>query len=597
MIPILQFDPSSLTFWYDTHLINRSRGAESIGKALDFALRGRDAELQTHILGLTEPWVQTRAANVSSAVWHEKRHFLDFVLTNYGALRMRQFFMIYANLPTVIRASQKAGHLLVPVQSYLNPQICRVLGVKSPPPEVLTFAKDILARKRMLEDDRGPVPSRFGRIEVGGEALLEAIAYFVQTGKVHRTLGVELCRRVQQDHPNHELVSRRYSWAIHILVATGLLSVAADVDAVDGWTTLLVNDGPFIPLCYAALACRLWKQEQTYAEHASSYLPKYRLASLGIHLKGRASEISDLTSAECWEILNKECAQLFGRSVIEEMFSDYDHEEKLIDMLRKQGVYETFTNAYEDYHNLRGKLLGVLKTSPELIIDQACWSDKMVKKLQPMVIVAATSGELGSPPPDYERVLGYRDSNMDTKEVPEATWWWAACPSFWPEMDRQEIFCLADRKSWLGIVSEFAPVAKLLLDGRRTRTMLGPELIRAETYLTVNHKMKVVIDPRFAFPRQEISADYWRYATGSDTFRCDLSYETVHWPEACIIDPWAVRLKSGLLEALLGDLQNNYVKYLNFWRDWSPWVVSEEFRDVIQGYEDNPRPLNPLLET
>ena len=41
MIPILQFDPSSLAIWYDTHLINRMRGGEIIGQSLNLAMRER----------------------------------------------------------------------------------------------------------------------------------------------------------------------------------------------------------------------------------------------------------------------------------------------------------------------------------------------------------------------------------------------------------------------------------------------------------------------------------------------------------------------------------------------------------------------------
>jgi hypothetical protein len=103
MIPIIQFDPSSLTLWYDTHLIARMRGSTEIGRALDLALRGADGELVEHIRSIDDSWVSTRAGTIAAACWHEKRHFVDFILTNYGALRMRQFFTVYLNLPEVLR--------------------------------------------------------------------------------------------------------------------------------------------------------------------------------------------------------------------------------------------------------------------------------------------------------------------------------------------------------------------------------------------------------------------------------------------------------------------------------------------------------------
>jgi len=45
MIPVLQFDPASQSLWYDPYLINRSRGAPEIGRALELAIIGDDPSL------------------------------------------------------------------------------------------------------------------------------------------------------------------------------------------------------------------------------------------------------------------------------------------------------------------------------------------------------------------------------------------------------------------------------------------------------------------------------------------------------------------------------------------------------------------------
>jgi hypothetical protein len=275
MIPVLQFDPASQTLWYDTHLLNRSRGAPEIGRALELAIIGDDSALQSHIKNIDDTWVQTRSVNIASAIWHEKRHFLDFMLTNYGAFRMRQFFIMYANTLSVISEASKLSELLVPVQSYLNASICNAINVAPAPEPIKVFARDVRNRKIMLQDDRDPVQSRFGKIEIGGEALFESIAHFVQTGKVHRVFGREYNARIQRDVPDASLNEDRYWWAVKLMTAAGLLdmSVSDEVDE-SGYHNALVHDPPFLPICYAAPACRLWKQEQKYAEDASSYLTK-----------------------------------------------------------------------------------------------------------------------------------------------------------------------------------------------------------------------------------------------------------------------------------------------------------------------------------
>src|SRR3954453_14510612 len=83
MIPVLQFDPASQSLWYDPYLINRSRGAPEIGRALELAIIGDDPSLKSHVNNINDTWIQTRAVNIASAIWHEKRHFVDFMLTNY----------------------------------------------------------------------------------------------------------------------------------------------------------------------------------------------------------------------------------------------------------------------------------------------------------------------------------------------------------------------------------------------------------------------------------------------------------------------------------------------------------------------------------
>ncbi len=53
MIPALQFDPSSLTLWYDAHLIGRCRGRRELGLALEYAILGHDRALRGNLPSLS----------------------------------------------------------------------------------------------------------------------------------------------------------------------------------------------------------------------------------------------------------------------------------------------------------------------------------------------------------------------------------------------------------------------------------------------------------------------------------------------------------------------------------------------------------------
>src|SRR3954447_11582302 len=120
MIPILQFDPATLTLWYDTQLLASARSSREVGLALHYALDGREDWLKCLIRQQTDPWTRTRCATVASAVWHEKRHFLDFVLTNYGAMRVRQFFQCYINTRAFLGKVADSGPVLLPLDRNLG---------------------------------------------------------------------------------------------------------------------------------------------------------------------------------------------------------------------------------------------------------------------------------------------------------------------------------------------------------------------------------------------------------------------------------------------------------------------------------------------
>lgn len=124
-----------------THLINRMRGGENVGLTIDLALRSQFDSLGKHVESIKDDWVKTRCATVATAVWHEKRHFLDFILTNYGAFRVRQFFMLYCNIYPVLKFAEDTGELLVPLQSYTDSAFCKHMNIKPPTEEILSLVE------------------------------------------------------------------------------------------------------------------------------------------------------------------------------------------------------------------------------------------------------------------------------------------------------------------------------------------------------------------------------------------------------------------------------------------------------------------------
>src|SRR5262249_24447918 len=146
-----------------------------------------------------------RAIAIASSLWHEKRHFLDLALTNYGAFRFRQFFEIAANLPALRRAVEEDGasRIVVPIDVYADQVRRRRHGLPENP-KLQELGRAIQSRKKMILDDRKLIPSRFGPLELGGEAQLEALAYLHQAAKAQKLFGLARGAKALDSVPNQD---------------------------------------------------------------------------------------------------------------------------------------------------------------------------------------------------------------------------------------------------------------------------------------------------------------------------------------------------------------------------------------------------------
>jgi hypothetical protein len=582
VIPLLQFDPATLTLWYDTQLLATTRASREIGLALHYAIDGREDWLKCLIRQQSDPWVRTRCATVASSVWHEKRHFLDFILTNYGAMRVRQFFQCYVNARNILSLAKNNGSLLLPLDRNLDPQRCAIFGVSVPGPELLAFASWIRSSKRMLLDDRRPANTAAGCFEIGGEAILECIAYHVQLGKAHRVFGGDLSAKIQRDNPGRDTVAAKYQWANRILISSRLMNVTIDGEH-DGETLLRIDDNPLIPILYAALAGRFHRQQQTQSTFTSSYLPAERLVSIVAYLDECKSKIASMGTLEAWAEVNQACKAIFGRTVIEEIEADYEKERDLIAHYRNAELDDFAVSAYEDFHSLRGRLISLLKEDPEVILDQASWSDRLVNKTRPFVVAAAPAGVIGLPPDGFMRLAGYAEPSTDFDQSPDFRWWWTAM-RVEPDSDgKEEIFRLSDQSCWCEIASDFAPLSKLMIDGNRMRAMLGPELVSTKTRIERQTGVSLIVDSLSKYPEENFDMAQWYFLTGQDSFRCQVTHQIVRAPHGRLIAPWEFRRRPAIRIALLKYLGAEQEQRMlrAIWRDWSPWLVCDEIGELF----------------
>jgi hypothetical protein len=90
MIPNAQFDAASLAVWTTTGSLPEAE-APIAAHAMPLASHSQDLSELLAEFPHGHPQ-RARLMWLVSSIWHEKRHFFDTCLTNYGARRFRDLF-------------------------------------------------------------------------------------------------------------------------------------------------------------------------------------------------------------------------------------------------------------------------------------------------------------------------------------------------------------------------------------------------------------------------------------------------------------------------------------------------------------------------
>lgn len=567
MLPVAQLDPSSLTLWLNPELVAAAPGGAEALQAADLAARGDFSDVVSFVTELPDIASRTRSAHMASVVWHEQRHFVDLLLTNYGAFRVRQFFKLYANSAAILSELRKASQpLFCPFDTYADPVRCATFEIEKPPDAVMDASRNLLDHASMIRDDRNLIPTPFGRVEMGGEAQLEALAFFCQVCAIKEVFGAETMANVQRSH-SVEFTSLRYRWAALVANHLGMADSKKVSDDLYEFRGELL-----FPLLLGSLASRRYGQTQVKSDsRGGSGFPTERLYGFlqALSASGKATKVE--STLEGWELVNKTAKDLWGRTVIEETQSDFQKEEELCKAMEaNQWTPDPVKRAFRDYHSLRGYVINLLQSEPLAIIDPTYFAKSLLQIVRPQPILVRNGGTLGDPPEGFLQVLGYHD--VDDQDHEEGKWWWAVTPP--PEDVAATGISLSEWKDWLSIVEHFAPLAKLMLHGRRHRIMLGPELMAAQMRLSAQG-IPLRFDPHFEFPVEWSDVTpFWRL-TELQEAACDFCKAKVPRGQGRIVHPWFFRRNIKRAEIAIQAFGGGKTGRLRFLRDWSVWLVCD----------------------
>jgi hypothetical protein len=282
---------------------------------------------------------------------------------------------------------------------------------------------------------------------------------------------------------------------------------------------------------------------------------------------------------EAAELVDRVANRLWGRTAFEEIAADIDAMEAKLDptsapWLAVEGLDEVFA----DFLALRRRLLAAARElGPASILPRA-FPLHFRDRLLPWHVVATPGGSAEN---DDNPVVFGADLNLP----PEVQ---SFLPSrvTWGQLhvvssdDHKEVFAPRVRAAWLQMLERHGPRAQLMLNGRRHRRMVPPELERPIDEIE-QLGVRVLFQPHFEWPEERDQATRTAEAIalaeflGRESFICDITGEEIKPTAAAVLTPWEFR-RSALRPIFL---QGGFFHEYQLATDWSDWVVR---RDLLE---------------
>jgi len=567
MIPNAQFDAASLAVWTTTGNLPDPE-ASIAAKAMQFAAHGEDLAATLREFPPGHPH-RALLLWLISGVWHEKRHFFDTCLTNYGARRVRDLFVLSANLyPLLAEAHAKHEPVWFPVEVYGNPVLRAVLGIREPPKNIVEIANLARAIKDFNSQLDAPRASGKWVFYLGGEAQLEGLGQASQIHCVEYTFGVEDVMTITTEYVHPMAQEGPYR---SIEAVAGSLGCGRD----NGKGVVVLNLNLASAIFITALCGRFFGAGP---KPPSDLLAPFARVGRLMEEIGPKPNGCDMSGDQAAELVDKVAKRLWGRTAFEEIAADIDTMEARAEAVKDMFVsLEGLYDAYMDFARLRRQMLATARDlGPASVLPRAfpLWRDR----LKPWQVVATPGGDFeakGAPVVFGRQLTVPRGLEM---VVPKSVTWGRLHAA--SDSDADDVFAPRARDAWLQVLERHAPGAFLMLNGRRHRRMVPPEIERRITEIE-GYGIPVRFHPRFEWPEQRDQPSRIGEAialakfSGRKSFTCDITGDEIQPDEAVTLTPWEFR-RSDLLPKFQ---EVGVVATVRLVTDWSDWIVR---RDLLK---------------
>ncbi len=518
--------------------------------------------------------------NLVSSMIHEKRHFLDSLITNYGAFKFRTFAVYYANSNALLSDLKKSNlNLRIPFDAYSDrvKMLANNIDERSVPRSLSVLAKHFQERSYMLGLENQPLDfENLGSFNVGGDGQLEAIGMLCQLKYIFNAGELQPFGQLYGKHIiNDERLLQKYFWWMPFFekftqkkmpkfMLSDTLFVAPKMQYL-------------IPILYGALAIRVEEGNETNYGVRNPSFSAARLVAILEEFKNYKFHIADVAAIEIWQYVNSISSKIWGRSVIDEFIADHEK----MKMIFKDVQHPCL----DDYCALREKALYMLETNPAAIVDVELFESEMLPKIDPIIIFCDSNAnqqintEQASPifeykkPNEPEKSLLKRIVKKLTKKYTKNIHYVFA--STVNEQIRRGFLQKAElfvdlNDNWKKLIAEVAPMAKLAFWGLKYPSPLLFELRKAE--LNFSYYSNYELDPNFSPQDHILSAKDLADLIVEAHLECNLCREQKPVDSLFIVSPLYLQIV----------WQQHFQKNIYENQDWGHNVVCNACRDRYQ---------------
>jgi hypothetical protein len=538
-----------------------------------------------------------RRAFIASAIWHEKRHFFDLCLSNYGSYLSREFFNFARNFDLILADAFTMGRkLLAPITVYNDDAERLIYGIGDVPDNLLSLAAHFWARIEERDDFSEVIPAG-GRLQTGGRAQLESLAFISQMMCVNQRFSPNCELLLRKRYYNDPEQVRQYTW--HELVTYNVFpSLRKIVENV------MFNNCSLVFCLSLAAINGSYRLPSDADIDKGSRLPFERFNNLLLDIPH--NQVSyEMSFSEAWALVDKTVKKKWGRGIIEEIEIDIEHATADLSKSGEWGFCPPEIIAVQnELHRLRMKIFQTVAKNPEDHFNPNYFSERWLDRLSPIAISADPKGFPAGASSESGRGL-FVKQHPSTKN----TWIWGWMPNSWncvsnnSEQHRTskpgtnlianianwlklpfahtaqtgaDVFTLSDR-NWDRVITLYVPLFKILLDGRLSdNRILEQELFGAEHYISESG-IELEYVPMFRYPNEKQRTSDPEELTGRSEVVCDISDKQVNSIKAIVVWPWTFRQNKRLIEALQSRHGDRVDVMLML--DWSPWIIARDLYD------------------